>query len=330
VILLCFMQVAIDDMRVLRASLLDLGALIDIKESKKRLNVFMDVRVSQNLDYWLNLRATVYDNVRNSFSHGFAIPAGTAAVVLDICLVLMLLWRIYISKVTLDIFNVLLIYDILMVSVFLLIFLLVVSKVNDAASAQVDKLNGIKFSVSQKVLTFLYEQRVVEDKSAREDLRHRGDADFFEREEKKAGQARAAVASKKEADKAKTKADTEKTKKTLGIFRDDWEVTSDDTNVNAASAISSQDLLSRRMSVQVDGSVLGMNHRAWMEYQTALAANSVIEAAVQQLNGQRHPLQVLGFVVDSALVTKVTSLVVAAAGSGIISLLTSWYSSHFN
>jgi len=43
-VLLCFMQVAIDDMKVLRASLLDLGALIDTNESKKRLNVFLDVR----------------------------------------------------------------------------------------------------------------------------------------------------------------------------------------------------------------------------------------------------------------------------------------------
>jgi len=288
--------------------------------------VFLDVRESQNLEYWLNLRATVYDNVRNSFSHGFAIPAGTAAVILDLCLVLMLLWRVYISKVTLDIFNVLLIYDIVMVSVFLLIFLLIVSKVNDAASAQVDKLNGIKFSVSQKVTQFLREQRVIEDKLTRDDLRRRKDDDFFEREEKKAGEARVAVLNQTEAAKAKAKAETEATKKTLGIFRDDWEVTADDSNVNAASEIRKQDVLSRRLSVQIDG----LNRRAWMEYQTALASNLVLESAVSQLNGQRHPLQVLGFVVDQSLVTRVTSLVVAAAGSGIISLLTSWYSSHFN
>jgi len=276
------------------------------------------------LEYWLNLRATVYDNVRNSFSHGFAIPAGTAAVILDLCLVLMLLWRIYISKITLDIFNVLLIWDIVMISVFLLIFLLAVSKANDAASAQVDKLNGIKFSVSQKVTQFLREQRVIEDKLLRDEMsKARNKDDFFSREEKEVGQQRVAASAKDSADKIQKGQDI-KEKKSLGIFRDDWEV--DEGKLTSASSVRQQDVLSRRMSVQIDT----LNRRGWMEYQTALASNLMLDAAVHQLEGQRHPLQVLGFVVDSALVTRVTSLVVAAAASGIISLLTSWYSSHFN
>jgi len=128
-----------------------------------------------------------------------------------------------------------------------------------------------------------------------------------------------------EAVKAKEKAETEATKKTLGIFRDDWEVTADDSSVNAASAIRSQDILSRRLSVQVDG----LNRRAWMEYQTAQAANLMLEASIYAIEGQRNPLQLLGFVVNRALVTRITSLLLAAAASGIVSFVTTWYSDHY-
>jgi ABC-type multidrug transport system fused ATPase/permease subunit len=322
-ILLCFIQVAVDDMKCLRQSLLDLGALIDTNESKQRLNVFLDIRESQNLEYWINLRATVYDNVRTSFTHGFAIPAGTTSVVLDLILVVILLWRIYISKVTLDIFNLLLIWDIIMVSAFILVFLLVVSRVNDAASQHVDKLNGIKFTMNQKVTQFLREQRVLADKLAQDDMRRRGKDDFFEREEKKIGEQRVAEKEQKEREDSERQAALAAQKKTLSIFKDE-EASQDDSTIAELASVRQNDVLSRRMSVAMDN----VNRRGWMEYQTALASNLMLESAVHQLNGQRHPLEVLGFVVNSAMVTRVTSLIVAAAASGIISLLSSWYSSH--
>jgi len=326
-VLLCFLQVAVDDMKVLRQSMADLGALIDSAESKKRLNMFLDVRESQNLEYWMNLRSVVYDNVRESFTQGFAIPAGTAAVILDISLALILLWRVYIDKVYLDVFNCLLIWDLVMISLFILAFLWIVSKVNDAASGQVDKLNVVKFGVSQKVIQFLREQRVIEDKLARDDKsREKRDADFFEKEEKAYAQR---VNDKDTEEKNKKEAAANAAKKSTGplgfVRATDEEKRHNKADDSDALVIRANEGMSRRMSVAIDN----LNRRGWMEYQTAQAANLMLEASIYAINGQRSPLQLLGFVVDRALVTRITSLLLAAAASGIVSFVTTWYSDHY-